>query len=136
MADDFDQKLKEHGQAVLADSIIVNKVLKMIDLRKKAIQEIKNGTADFHLLEVMACPGGCINGGGQPASFNDSKIKEKRAAGLYKEDAELEFRRSNDNPDVQKLYKEFLQEPGSHKAHELLHTAYSDKFKGSYKDVK
>ncbi len=112
------------------------RVVSTLKEAEKSIKEIKNGTADFQLLEVMACPGGCINGGGQPASFNDSKIKEQRAAGLYKEDAELEFRRSNDNPDVQKLYKEYLQQPGSHKAHELLHTAYSDKFKGSYKDVK
>ena len=87
------------------------------------------------MLEVMACPGGCINGGGQPLSFNDSKIKERRAQGLYKEDSELTYRRSNDNPDIKKLYKEYLENPGSHKAHELLHTAYQDKFKGSYKDV-
>ena len=111
------------------------RVVSTLKEAEKCIQEIKNGTADFHLLEVMACPGGCINGGGQPQSFNDSKIKERRADGLYKEDTELEFRRSNDNPDVQKLYREYLEQPGSHKAHELLHTAYSDKFKGSYKDV-
>ena len=111
------------------------RVVSTLKEAEKCIQEIKNGTADFQLLEVMACPGGCINGGGQPTSCNDSKIKERRAAGLYKEDAELPLRRSNDNPDVQKLYKEFLEHPGSHKAHELLHTAYSDKFKGSYKDV-
>ena len=72
------------------------------------------------MLEVMACPGGCINGGGQPLSFNDSKIKERRAQGLYKEDSELTYRRSNDNPDIKKLYKEYLENPGSHKAHELL----------------
>src|SRR5574344_1913988 len=70
---------------------------------EKCIKEIQNGTADFHMLEVMACPGGCINGGGQPRSCDDSKIKEKRAAGLYKEDKELTYRRSNDNPDIKKL---------------------------------
>ena len=117
-------------------TIVRVRVVSTLKEAEKSIQEIKNGTANFHLLEVMACPGGCINGGGQPLSFNDSKIKERRAEGLYKEDRELQFRRSNDNPDVKKLYEEFLKEPGSHKAHELLHTAYQDKFKGSYKDVK
>ncbi len=111
------------------------RVVSTLKEAEKSIQEIKNGTADFHMLEVMACPGGCINGGGQPLSFNDSKIKERRAQGLYKEDSELQYRRSNDNPDIKKLYKEYLEAPGSHKAHELLHTAYQDKFKGSYKDV-
>ena len=111
------------------------RVVSTLKEAEKSLQEIKNGTADFHMLEVMACPGGCINGGGQPLSFNDSKIKERRAQGLYKEDSELQYRRSNDNPDIKKLYKEYLEAPGSHKAHELLHTAYQDKFKGSYKDV-
>lgn len=111
------------------------RVVSTLKEAEKSIQEIKNGTADFHMLEVMACPGGCINGGGQPRSCNDSKIKERRAAGLYKEDTELTFRRSNDNPDIKKLYQEYFENPGSHKAHELLHTVYEDKFKGSYKDV-
>lgn len=112
------------------------RVVSTLKEAEKSLQEIKNGTADFHMLEVMACPGGCINGGGQPRSCDDSKIKEKRAEGLYKEDSELTYRRSNDNPDIKKLYKEFLEAPGAHKAHELLHTTYQDKFKGSYKDVK
>ena len=71
----------------------------------------------------------------KPRSCDDTHIKEKRAAGLYKEDTELQYRRSNDNPDIKKLYKEYLEAPGSHKAHELLHTVYNDRFKGSYKDV-
>lgn len=111
------------------------RVVSTLKEAEKSLQEIKNGTADFHMLEVMACPGGCINGGGQPRSCNDSKVKERRAQGLYKEDTELTYRRSNDNPDIQKLYREYLEAPGSHKAHELLHTVYQDKFKGSYKDV-
>lgn len=111
------------------------RVVSTLKEAEKCIKEIKNGTADFHMLEVMACPGGCINGGGQPLSFNDSKVKERRAEGLYKEDRELPLRRSNDNPDIKKLYQEYLEAPGSHKAHELLHTAYNDKFKNSYKDV-
>ena len=87
-------------------------------------------------LEVMACPGGCINGGGQPISCNDSKIKGERAEGLYKEDSELGIRKSHMNPSIQKLYQEFLEHPNSHKAHELLHTFYANKFAGSYKDIK
>lgn len=103
---------------------------------EKALKEIKTGKADFQMLEVMACPGGCIGGGGQPYSYNDTTIKQKRAEGLYKEDASLLFRKSHLNPDIQKLYKEFLEKPGSHKSHELLHTHYENKFKGSYRDLK
>ena len=103
---------------------------------EKAIQEIKKGTANFQLLEVMACPGGCVNGGGQPTSCSNAKVKEERAAGLYTEDKNLPVRRSHENPDIIKLYENDLEKPGSHKAHELLHTTYADKFTGSYKDVK
>ncbi len=102
---------------------------------EKALKEIDAGTADFQMLEVMACPGGCVNGGGQPYSFNDTTIKQKRAAGLYKEDTQLKFRKSHENPDIKKLYAEFLEKPGSHKAHELLHTTYENCFKGSYRDL-
>ncbi len=102
---------------------------------EKSIQELKNGKADFHLLEVMACPGGCINGGGQPRSCDNLKIKELRADGLYKEDKELPLRKSHQNPDIIKLYEEFLEKPNSHKAHELLHTTYQDMFKNSYRDL-
>ena len=103
---------------------------------EKSLQEIKEGKADFQLLEVMACPGGCVNGGGQPYSYNDTTIKQKRAEGLYKEDRELPFRKSHLNPEIKKLYAEFLKEPGSHKSHELLHTTYENLFKGSYRDLK
>jgi len=103
---------------------------------EKSLQEIKEGKADFHLLEVMACPGGCINGGGQPMSCNDSSIKLRRAEGLYKNDLELPIRKSHENPDVKKLYEEYLGEPNSHKAHELLHTHYKNRFSNSYKDLK
>lgn len=103
---------------------------------EKALKELDEGKADFQMLEVMACPGGCVNGGGQPYSFNDTTIKQRRAAGLYKEDAGLKLRKSHENPDIKKLYAEFLEKPGSHKSHELLHTHYEDKFKGSYRDLK
>jgi NADH-quinone oxidoreductase subunit G len=104
---------------------------------EKAIQEIKNGTADFQLLEVMACPGGCVNGGGQPISCNTPEKRAIRAKGLYEEDMkDVQFRRSHENTDIQKLYSEYLEKPNSHLAHELLHTSYSDLFKNSYKDLK
>ncbi len=113
---------------------VVVRVVSTLKEAEKAIQEIKSGTANFHLLEVMACPGGCVNGGGQPRSCDDATIKEKRAEGLYEEDRNLPRRRSHDNPDIIKLYKENLEKPGSHLAHELLHTTYADMKKGSYKD--
>ena len=102
---------------------------------EKAIQEIKAGTANFQLLEVMACPGGCVNGGGQPISCNTPQKRALRAEGLYNEDLkDVQFRRSHENKDIKKLYDEYLGAPNSHKAHELLHTTYSDEKKGSYKD--
>ena len=104
---------------------------------EKAIQEIKAGTANFQLLEVMACPGGCVNGGGQPISCNTPEKRALRAEGLYNEDLkDTQFRRSHENKDIKKLYDEYLGEPNSHKAHELLHTSYKDEFTGSYKDIK
>ena len=111
------------------------RVVSTLKEAEKSIKELKEGRADFHLLEVMACPGGCINGGGQPRSCDDIRIKEQRAEGLYKEDRELPVRKSHQNPDIVKLYEEFLEKPNSHKAHELLHTTYSDMFKNSYRDL-
>lgn len=115
---------------------VVVRVVSTLLEAEKALQEIKDGTANFQMLEVMACPGGCVNGGGQPYSYNDTTIKQKRAEGLYKEDANLPVRKSHENPEIKKLYEEFLKEPGSHKSHELLHTTYEDLFKGSYRDLK
>lgn len=115
---------------------VVVRVVSTLVEAEKALQEIKDGTANFHLLEVMACPGGCVNGGGQPRSCENVKIKQERAEGLYSEDKNSELRRSHENPDVIKLYNEDLEKAGSHKAHELLHTTYQDMRQGSYKDLK
>ena len=83
----------------------------------------------------MACPGGCINGGGQPVSCNTPERRKIRAQALYSEDKnDTKYRKSHENPDIKKLYDEYLKEPGSHLSHELLHTSYSDLKKGSYKD--
>ena len=100
---------------------------------KELIQRIKSGEATYHFVEVMACPGGCVNGGGQPIveAFKrlDVDPRAARAAGLYAEDEAKTIRKSHENPDIQKLYKEFLGEPNGHLAHELLHTHYTDRSK-------
>lgn len=114
---------------------IIVRVVSTLKEAEKAIQEIKSGKANFQLLEVMACPGGCVNGGGQPRSCDNAHTKVERADGLYKEDSELPVRKSHMNPSIQKLYQEYLEYPASHKAHELLHTVYQNKFEGSYRDV-
>lgn len=114
---------------------LIIRVVSTLREAEKSLKEIKEGKAKFQMLEVMACPGGCINGGGQPRSCDDTKIKEERAQGLYKEDTELQYRKSHFNPSIRKLYNEYLEEPNSHKAHELLHTIYTNKFTGSYKDI-
>ncbi|MDE7400174.1 MAG: [FeFe] hydrogenase, group A [Oscillospiraceae bacterium] len=95
---------------------------------KALLKRIKAGEASYDFIEIMACPGGCVNGGGQiiqPASVrNFTDIRADRAKVLYGIDESKTLRRSHENPDVQALYKEFLGEPNSHKAHEILHTSY------------
>ena len=78
----------------------------------------------YHFIEVMACRGGCIGGGGQPYGATD-EIRKKRLAGIYKDDTNSKIRCSHHNPAVKKLYEEFLGKPLSHKSHELLHTHYT-----------
>lgn len=90
---------------------------------KPVIDDIKAGKSKYHFIEVMACPGGCINGGGQPIHQKPEKVR-KRIKALYQIDAEMQKRRSHENDSVKILYKEFLGEPNSHKAHEILHTEY------------
>lgn len=96
----------------------------------EVIQKIKSGNCDFHFIEVMTCPEGCISGGGQPKLIlqEDRKIAyESRKAGIYKHDSELEIRKSHENPFIKKLYEDFLGEPMGHKSHHLLHTKYIDR---------
>ena len=87
---------------------------------------ISRGEADYHFIEIMACPGGCIGGGGQPVPTS-LDIRQKRVDAIYAEDRAYEIRKSHENPAIQELYKEFLGEPNGHKAHELLHTHYTAK---------
>ena len=95
---------------------------------KELLTKVQNGEANYHFIEIMGCPGGCVNGGGQPqvdASVrNFTDIRAVRAKALYDYDAANTLRFSHENPDVKELYKSYLGEPGSHKAHELLHTTY------------
>ena len=111
------------------------KIVNTLREAERCIREIQEGKADYQLLEVMACPGGCINGGGQPQSCNDLSIREKRAEGLYEDDATGEWRKSHENPEIKELYAKHLEKPGSHTAHELLHTTYTDKWTKLYKNV-
>lgn len=90
----------------------------------KVMQAVKDGTADWHFIEIMACPGGCLGGGGQPIPTTP-EIRQKRADAIYREDEGMEIRKSHENPEVQQIYKEFLGEPLGHKSHELLHTQYT-----------
>ncbi|MCI7487850.1 MAG: NADH-dependent [FeFe] hydrogenase, group A6 [Oscillospiraceae bacterium] len=92
------------------------------------MEKVKNGTADYHFIEIMGCPGGCVNGGGQPIQHavvrNFVDLRARRAAALYEADKDMPLRKSHESEAVKRIYDEFLGEPGSHKAHEVLHTSY------------
>ena len=99
------------------------------------LDEIREGKSKYHFIEIMGCPGGCVAGGGQPyvkpcflpnegADILDT-YKQKRADALYSEDERLTVRQSHNNAQIQQLYKDYLGQPNSHKAHELLHTTYA-----------
>ena len=87
---------------------------------------LREGKASYHFVEFMACPGGCIGGGGQPIPTN-LLIRQKRMKAIYAEDEHKTLRKSHENPDVIAIYKEFLDQPNSHKSHELLHTHYVER---------
>jgi NADP-reducing hydrogenase subunit HndD len=92
----------------------------------KLMKAVTEGKASYHFIEIMACPGGCIGGGGQPIPTS-MEIRKKRMAAIYSEDEHLPLRKSHENPDVISIYKEFLTSPNSHKSHELLHTHYVER---------
>jgi len=94
---------------------------------RKLIESIRNGESTYHIIEIMACPGGCIGGGGQPYIRGDVSILKKRIEAIYKEDDNKVIRKSHENPSIQKLYSEFLGEPYGEKAKDLLHTHYVDR---------
>ena len=91
---------------------------------RRILENIENGTSQYHVIEIMACPGGCINSGGQPYCKDRVETIKKRMQGLYQIDDRQTIRKAHENPSVLKLYEEFFGEPGSHKAHQLLHTSF------------
>jgi iron-only hydrogenase group A len=102
--------------AIAHGLVNANKIMKMT----------REGKAPYHFVEIMACPGGCIGGGGQPIPTN-MEIRKKRMKAIYSEDEHKLLRKSHENPDVIAIYKEFLDQPNSHKSHELLHTHYVER---------
>lgn len=98
---------------------------------RKLLNSIREGKADYHFIEIMACPGGCVNGGGQPIVPSREKmdidVRAERAKALYAEDNNSVIRKSHENPDMDTLYNDFFGKPGSHLAHELLHTTYTNR---------
>jgi iron-only hydrogenase group A len=99
--------------AIAHGLVNANKIMKMT----------REGQAPYHFVEIMACPGGCIGGGGQPIPTN-MEIRKNRMKAIYSEDEHMVLRKSHDNPEVKAIYTEFLESPNSHKAHQLLHTHY------------
>lgn len=99
---------------------------------RKLLEDIRAGKSQFHAIEIMACPGGCIGGGGQPYHHGDSAILKKRAGAIYREDAGKPIRKSHENPFITELYREFLGKPLGEKSHHLLHTHYFDKSAGVF----
>ena len=95
------------------------------------LDEIRAGKKNYHFIEIMGCPGGCINGGGQPVQpasvRNFVDLKTERAKALYEEDKNLPLRKSHESPVIKTLYEEYFGEPGSHKAHKVLHTTYKER---------
>jgi len=100
---------------------------------KKLLESIKAGKKNYHFIEIMCCPGGCVNGGGQPQHpaevLNNMDVKALRARSVYQNDQNKPLRKSHENPEIKALYKDYLGEPNGHKAHKLLHTKYSKKEK-------
>lgn len=100
---------------------------------REILEEIKSGKADYQFVEIMACPGGCVMGGGQPIVSSKIRsnidVRAARAEALYTIDEKSVIRKSHENLVIQKLYEQYLEKPGSHKAHELLHTTYQKREK-------
>lgn len=94
---------------------------------RRLLEKIESGESEFHAIEIMSCPGGCIGGGGQPYHHGNAEILKKRQIAIYQEDSNKKIRKSHENPYIIQLYEEFLGKPLSEKAHHLLHTEYFDR---------
>ena len=105
---------------------------------RKILDRVKSGEVNYHFVEIMCCPGGCVGGGGQPILSADERwekdYRESRGNAIYDVDRNMSLRKSHENPAVQSLYKEFLGEPLGEKSHKLLHTYYIER--QSYANVK
>lgn len=93
---------------------------------KQVMEWVRDGEKEYHFIEIMACPGGCLGGGGQPIPTN-AEIRKKRAEAIYQADEELPIRKSHKNPEIIDIYEKFLEKPLGHKSHELLHTKYTER---------
>jgi len=113
----------KEAEVDLDGTVVKVAVANTLGAARKIMDEIKAGTSPYHFIEVMCCPGGCIGGGGQPIPSTIAKRMERIEA-IYLEDAGLPLRKSHENPEVKKIYEDFLHEPLGHKSHELLHTHY------------
>ncbi|MDD5581736.1 MAG: NADH-dependent [FeFe] hydrogenase, group A6 [Candidatus Marinimicrobia bacterium] len=90
---------------------------------RKIMKQVESGESPYHFIEIMACPGGCIGGGGQPIPTTN-ELRLQRANALYEEDEKMQYRKSHENPEIIEIYEDFLEKPLGHKSHELLHTSY------------
>ena len=114
----------KEAEVALGDTIVRVAVAHTLGNARKLLERVRSGEASYHFIEIMACPGGCIGGGGQPIGTNTERRLERIDA-IYQADRDLPLRKSHDNPEVKQLYEEFLGEPLGHKSHELLHTHYT-----------
>jgi len=111
--------------AVDADGLKINvAVAHGMGNARKLLDEVKAGNSPYHFIEIMACPGGCVGGGGQPIGF-DIAVRGARGCSLYNDDKGRVYRKSHQNPAIDKVYKDFLGEPLGHVSHQLLHTEYT-----------
>lgn len=127
---DFEQIRGHEGikeaNVQVGDTLVKVAITNGLSNAKVILDKIRKGEADYHFIEVMACPGGCIGGGGQPYTIKHD-AKKDRMEGLYKDDKQQKIRKSHENPEITEIYKEFFGKPNSHKAHELLHTNYTNR---------
>ena len=119
--------IKEAGVKIAGKTVKVA-VASGLANAKILMDKVRNGEADYQFIEIMSCPGGCVNGGGQPIKSayvrNNNDIRAIRAGSIYAADKAMKYRKSHDNPAVKELYSSYLGEPNGHKAHKILHTSY------------
>ena len=114
----------KEAEVALGDTTVRVAVAHTLGNARRLLERVRSGEASYHFIEIMACPGGCIGGGGQPIGTNTERRLERIDA-IYQADRDLPLRKSHDNPEVKQHYEEFLGEPLGHKSHELLHTHYT-----------